>query len=147
MQITKTKRAELEQELTSLRARRPELAEAIATARDFGDLSENQEYTDAKQEQGIVESRIAEIEELLRTAGLIKEGSKTKVEMGATVVVSTKGKKSTFLMVDEVEADPLAGKISTTSPLGKALKGRKVDEEVEFAAPKGVVKYKILEIK
>jgi len=147
MQITKTKRSELEQELTTLKSRRPELAAAIATARDFGDLSENQEYTDAKQEQSIVESRIAEIEDILRTAELIKEGSKSKVELGATVVVSTKGKKSTFLMVGEVEANPLSGKISTVSPLGKALKGHKVGEEVEFTAPRGTVKYKILEIK
>ncbi len=147
MQITKAKRAELEEELKGLKARRPGLAEAIATARDFGDLSENQEYTDAKREQGIVESRIAEISEILRTAEIIREGSKSKVELGATVVVSNKGKKSTFLMVGEVEADPLSGKISTTSPLGRALKGGKVGDEVEFAAPKGAVKYKIVEIK
>ncbi|MCL2094786.1 transcription elongation factor GreA [Candidatus Saccharibacteria bacterium] len=147
MQITKAKKEELEQERKKLIARRPELAAAIATARDFGDLSENQEYTDAKQDQSIVENRISEIEELLRTSAIIKEGSKSKVELGATVVVSSRNKKSTFLIVDEVESDPLSGKISPESPLGKALLHHKSGDEVEFSAPKGKVKYKILEIK
>ncbi|MCL2094811.1 transcription elongation factor GreA [Candidatus Saccharibacteria bacterium] len=147
MQITKVKQAQLKEELKELKARRPKLAEALATARDFGDISENQEYTDARQEQNTVESRILKIENILQVAKIIKEGNKSKVELGASLVVKCKGKKSNFLMVSEIEADPLLGKISTKSPLGKALHGHKIGDEVEFKTPKGLAKYTILEIK
>lgn len=138
--ITKAGKAELEQELESLKAQRPAIAERIATARAFGDLSENQEYTDARAEQKNVENRILEIEEILKNAVLIRSKSSDKVIIGSTVDITMSGKKFTYTMVGPVEANPLEGKISHESPLGKNLLGRKVDEEFDFNGKKVKIK-------
>lgn len=145
--LTKTGKAEFEAELKDLISRRPAIAERLATARAFGDLSENQEYTDARAEQKTVESRILEIEDILKNANVIRAGaSRGKVTMGSRVTVKVGNKKQTFVVVGPVEANPLEGKISNESPIGKALLGRKVDEIAELKTPKSTTKYKIVAI-
>lgn len=132
--------AELEKELAELVAERPAIAERIATARAFGDLSENQEYTDARAEQKNVENRILEIEETLKNAVLIKTKKTDKVIIGSTVVISMAGKEFTYTVVGPVEANPLEGKISHESPIGKELLGRKVGDTFEFNGKKVKIK-------
>ncbi|MBR0416106.1 transcription elongation factor GreA [Candidatus Saccharibacteria bacterium] len=130
--LTKQGKLDLEAELKELVARRPAIAERLQTARAFGDLSENQEYTDARSEQKTVENRIAEIEEILKNAKLIRNASHDKVSMGATVTVTLSGKKFTYTIVGPVEANPLEGKISDKSPIGQALLGKKVGDTYEL---------------
>ncbi len=130
--LTKAGKAELEQELANLIAQRPAIAERIATARAFGDLSENQEYTDARAEQKVVENRILEIQDTLKNAVLIKTRKSDKVNIGSTVNISMGGKDFTYSVVGPVEANPLEGKISHESPIGKELLGRKVGDEFSF---------------
>ena len=130
--LTPAGKAELEQELAELIAERPAIAERIATARAFGDLSENQEYTDARAEQKNVENRILEIQETLKNAVLIKAKKSDKVVTGTTVVIDMAGKEFTYTVVGPVEANPLEGKISHESPIGKALLGRKAGDEFDF---------------
>ena len=141
--LTKEGKAELEKELNELISQRPAIAERIATARSFGDLSENEEYSSARAEQKQVENRILEIEDILKNAKLIRGGTRDKVAIGATVTIRLNGKKQTYSVVGPVEADPLNGKISDQSPIGKALLGRKADED--FTMPNGT-NGKILEI-
>ncbi len=111
-QITEEGQRELEAELEQLKSRRGDIADKIAEARDYGDLSENAEYDAAREEQGLVESRIAEIEDILLNAELIKGGSKTKIGLGSTVELKTGKKTVNYTVVGPVEADPLDGKIS-----------------------------------
>lgn len=134
--LTKAGKAELEKELAELIAERPAIAERIATARAFGDLSENQEYTDARAEQKNVENRILEIQETLKNAVLIKARKSDKVVIGATINITMSGKKFTYTIVGPVEANPLEGKISHESPIGKELLGRKADESFDFNGKK-----------
>lgn len=142
--ITAAGRKELEKELEELKARRPELAEKIATARSYGDLSENEDYSAARGEQKVVEGRILEIEDILLHAKLIKSGKREKVAMGSTVTLESDGKKNTYTLVGAVEANPLEGKISNESPIGVAIFGKKVGEEVKL--PNGKT-FKVTEIK
>lgn len=130
--LTKQGKEDLEKELEELISRRPQIAERLQTARAFGDLSENQEYSDARAEQKTVENRIAEIEEILKNAKIIRNVSHDKVTMGATVTVTLSGKKFTYSIVGPVEANPLEGKISDQSPIGKALMGKKVGDSYEL---------------
>ena len=133
--LTKQGKLDLEEELKTLVARRPQIAERLQTARSFGDLSENQEYTDARAEQKTVENRIAEIESILKSAKIIRNTSHDKVSMGATVTVTLAGKRHTYSIVGPVEADPLNGRISDVSPIGQALMGKKVGDT--YALPNG----------
>ncbi len=130
--ITAAGRKDLEKELEELKARRPELAEKIATARSYGDLSENEDYSAARGEQKVVEGRILEIEDILLHAKIIKSGKREKVAMGSTVTLESDGKKNTYTLVGAVEANPLEGKISNESPIGVAIFGKKVGEEVKL---------------
>lgn len=145
-QITAEGKKELEAELTQLKARRGDIADKIAEARDYGDLSENAEYDAAREEQGLVESRIAEIEDILMNAELIKGGSKTKVGLGSTVELKTGAKSVSYTVVGPVEANPLEGKISNESPIGEALFGKKVGDSATITTPKGEVTYEIVTI-
>ncbi len=138
--LTAAGKAELEQELANLIAERPAIAERIATARAFGDLSENQEYTDARAEQKTVENRILEIEDILKNASIIQTKQSDKVSVGSTVVIDMAGKEFTYTVVGPVEANPLEGKISNESPIGKQLLGRKVNEEFDFNGKKVIIK-------
>ena len=130
--LTKQGKADLEAELKALVDRRPAIAERLQTARAFGDLSENQEYSDARAEQKTVENRIAEIEDILKNAKVIRNASHDKVSMGATVTVTLSGKKFTYSIVGPVEANPLEGKISDKSPIGQALMGKRVGDTYEL---------------
>ena len=133
--LTKQGREKLEAELKELIAERPAVAERIATARAFGDLSENEEYSSARAEQKQAENRILEIEEILKNAKTIKHAPHNKVGMGATVTLKLAGKEQVFTIVSPVEADPIGGKVSDQSPIGKALLGRQAGEE--FTLPNG----------
>ncbi len=130
--LTAAGKAELEKELEELIAQRPAIAERLNTARAFGDLSENQEYTDARNEQKNVENRILELEDILKNAVVIETKNSDKVIVGSTVVVDMGGKEFTYTMVGPVEANPLEGKISNESPIGKGLLGRKTNDTFEF---------------
>jgi len=130
--LTKEGVAELQAELDELIAQRGPIAERIKTARDLGDLSENAEYSSARQEQERVEGRIGEIEHILLNVEIIKKPKgDSKVQLGSTVTLKD-GDTKTFQVVGTVEADPLNGKISDESPIGKALMGKKLGEEVEI---------------
>ncbi len=133
----------LEKELAELIANRPAITEKIATARAFGDLSENEEYSSARNEQKIAEGRILEIQEILKNAKIIKGGKKTKADLGATVLLQLNGKKVEYTLVGPTEANPLEGKISNESPIGKVLLGHKVDETLDLNGKT----IKIIEIK
>jgi len=139
--LTAAGKAELEKELADLIAERPAIAERIATARAFGDLSENQEYTDARAEQKNVENRILEIEEILKNSQIIKTPRTSgQVAMGTTVKIDMGDKEFTYTVVGPVEANPLEGKISHESPIGKELMGRKTGEEFDFNGKKVKIK-------
>lgn len=130
--LTAEGKKELEAELDALIKSRPAIAERIATARAFGDLSENEEYSSARNEQKITEGRILEIQEILKSAKIIKGGKRSKIDLGATVELDMGGRSVTYTLVGPTEANPLEGKISNESPIGKALLGRKAGEEFEF---------------
>lgn len=145
-QITPSGKKDLETELERLKAGRGAIAEKIAEARDFGDLSENAEYDSAREEQGLLESRIAEIEDILLNADIMKAGSKSKVSLGSTVTLKSGNKTVTYTVVGPVEADPLAGKVSNESPIGESIFGKRVDDMATISTPKGNVTYKIVSI-
>lgn len=144
-QITEDGRTELEAELQDLKSRRGEIADKIAEARDYGDLSENAEYDSAREEQGLVETRIAEIEDILMNAEIIKARKSNKVNVGSTVEVKN-GKAFTYKIVGPVEADPMNGKISNESPLGIALMDKSVGDTATITTPKGDTTYTIVAI-
>lgn len=145
-QITDEGKKELEAELAELKSRRGAIADKIAEARDFGDLSENAEYDSAREEQGLVESRIAEIEDILLNAELIKTSKGSKVALGSKVELKTGKKTVVYSVVGPVEADPLEGKISNESPIGLALMGKKVGDTASITTPKGEITYEIVKI-
>lgn len=147
-QLTQAGKDDLQKELDSLKARRGEIAQKIADARDFGDLSENAEWDAALAEQAQVESRIAEIEGILMNASIIKAKAGSSVSVGSTVVLENeKGKQVTYAIVGSVEADPLEGRISDESPIGQALLGKKTGDSVTINTPGGEITYKIIELK
>lgn len=145
-QITIDGKKELEQELELLKGKRSEAAEKVAEARDFGDLKENAEYDVARQEQGLIETRIAEIEDILVNAKIIRKSSTSEVSLGSKVELKTDSKQVFYTVVGPVEADPLEGKISNQSPIGEALIGKKIGEDVTVTTPKGSIVYKIASI-
>jgi transcription elongation factor GreA len=145
-QITAEGKNELELELIDLKSRRGEVADKIAEARDFGDLSENAEYDSAREEQGILETRIAEIEDILNNADIIKASSKSKIGLGSRVELTTGAKKVVYTIVGPVEADPLEGRVSNESPIGMALYGKKVDDKVTITTPKGDINYTVVAV-
>jgi transcription elongation factor GreA len=145
--LTKEGVAELNTELKSLLSQRGPIAERIKSAREFGDLAENAEYSSARQEQERLEARIAEIEHILQNVELItKPRGGDKVQLGSTVKLQANGKTKIFQVVGTVEADPMNGKISDESPIGKAVMGKGQGEKVEIKANADVVAYKIVTI-
>ena len=131
--------------------RRREVADRIKTAREFGDITENAEYDDAKNEQAMLEARIAKLEERLAAARVIEKRdiAKDVVSIGSTVRLRDVDAKQTveYHIVGSAEANPAQNKLSNESPVGKAILGKKKGEVVEVAAPRGALKFKILEIK
>jgi transcription elongation factor GreA len=145
--LTKQGVSELKAELEELIAQRSVIAERIKTAREFGDLGENMEYTAARQDQERNESRITEIEHILQNVKVITSPkSDSKVVLGSKVTLKSDRKTKEFQVVGTVEADPLNGKISDESPIGKALMGKKEGEEVEIKTPAETAVYKIADI-
>lgn len=146
--LTKERLEELKAELSNLKtAVRAEVAERLKKAKEMGDLSENAEYSEAKDEQGRVEMRIAELENMIKNASVIqKAANKDKVQMGSVVEVSKDGKSFKFTVVGSNEAKPEEGKISNESPLGAAFFGKKAGEEIKVKTPSGEVVYKIVSI-
>lgn len=130
--LTAEGKKELEKELDELIKGRPAIAERIATARAFGDLSENEEYSSARNEQKIAEGRILEIQDILKSAKIIRGGSKNSVSLGATVVLDMGGRNVEYTLVGPTEANPLEGKISNESPIGKSVMGHKAGESFDF---------------
>ena len=130
--------------------RRIEIAERLKAAIALGDLSENSEYDDAKNEQAFLEGEIQELEAKIRNSDIIKAGAGDVVQMGSTVTVVdlefAEDGPETFMLVGSTEADPDEGKISNESPLGQSLLGCKVGDIVDVHAPAGVIKYEIKEI-
>lgn len=136
---------ELDERKTTLRQ---EIAQAIKEAKEQGDLSENAEYTEAKSQQNENESRIAELEMILKDSQVVEKiKSNGYVQLGSIVSVDFNGKKIDFHIVGSNEADPASFKISNESPLGKAFMNKEKGQAVEVAIPSGFVKYKILDIK
>jgi len=146
--LTKDGVQDLKTEQAELIALRGPIAERIKTAREFGDLSENAEYSSARQDQERVEGRIAEIEHILLNVEIItKPRGSRLVQLGSKVKLRHKdGKTKEFQVVGTVEADPLNGKISDESPIGKALLGKKEGEKVDIATPLETATYKISDI-
>lgn len=145
--LTKEGVTELQSELEELIAQRGPIAERIKSAREFGDLTENAEYSSARQEQEKVESRIAEIEHILLNVDVIsKPKSDNKVQLGSRVKLKNNGTTKEFQLVGTVEADPLSGKISDESPIGRELLGKKEGDEVELKNSTEPVLYKIVDI-
>ena len=139
---------ELKTEVAELIADRANIADRIKTAREFGDLAENAEYQVARQEQEKNENRIAEIEHILSSVEVITAPAKNgKVMLGSTVTLTdAAGKTKQFQVVGTVEADPLNGKISDESPIGKALLGKKGGEAVEIKTPADTTSYTVTTI-
>lgn len=147
--LTQDGYAELVAELKELKDNKlPAAIDRVARARDFGDLSENSEYQNARENLSFLEGRIEELEDLVSRAKIIKakKTSKKAVTLGSKVTVNGGGKTHTFTIVGEYEADPTEKKISHDSPLGKALLGKKIGEEVEYEAPVGKILYQIKRI-
>lgn len=150
IQVTQSGFNALQAELEELmKVKRPALVSRLERARNEGDLSENSDYINAREELEFLDGRIDEIKEVIENAEIVASngGSGNKVDIGTSVVVQTNGAKNEFHIVGEWEADPMARKISHESPLGKQLVGKKVGEEVEVEAPAGKLIYKILDIK
>lgn len=145
--MTKDGLAELKAEYDALvKVKRPSVVTRLSDARDLGDLSENSEYAAAKQDLAFIDGRIVELEEILHGAKIIANHKKGQVDVGSKVTLHVGNKKEMFTLVGEWEADPASKKISHSSPLGKALLGKKVGETAEVEAPAGKVLYKITQI-
>jgi len=148
IQMTKNGVEILGRELDQLvSVKRPRLVERLANARGQGDLSENSDYLNAKEELEFMDGRISEIEEVLKNALVVPTSKKNvNVGIGTKITVRFNGEKHVFEMVGEWEADPVNKKISPESPLGKALFGKKIGDKAEVEAPAGNITYEILAI-
>lgn len=151
IELTQEGLAELTAELNDLvGVKLPAVIDRVAKAREYGDLSENAEYHSARDEQELLQARIDEIQQIVDNATVIKQTkSHTNVGVGSKVVVSKSGSKKEVSVdiVGEFEADPKSGKISSVSPMGKALLGKKKGDKVTVKAPAGDIEYTIIEIK
>lgn len=147
--LTKEKYQVLSEELEYLRkTKRKEVAEQLEYAKSLGDLSENAEYHEARDSQGLIEDRIQKIESLLKSATIVSSHSKEMVTVGSVIKVIKVGDKTeqTYTLVGGEESDLASFKISTHSPFGEAVMGKKKGETFGFNTPKGSVNYKIIEI-
>jgi transcription elongation factor GreA len=147
--ITEEKKKALEEELKFLKTiKRKEIIESLEAARALGDLSENAEYHQAREDQGKTEDRINQIEVMLRSAIIVKKHSSARVEIGTTVIVKRDGSKDniTYSIVGAEEADMNHNKISNKSPLGSALFGKSKGDSFSIVTPKGLAKYTLIDI-
>jgi len=139
----------IKQELHELKTKkRQEIAARLEHAKTLGDLSENAEYQEAKEEQSLVETKIAELEEIIRQAVVIAKGHRLdEVSIGSTVIVKSEAGEETYTIVGSEEANPAEGKISNESPLGRAFLGHKIGEVVKVKTPGGMMEFTITEIR
>lgn len=147
--VSKGKYKELHKELEYLKTtRRKEIAEKLEYAKSLGDLSENAEYHEAREDQASTEKRILELEEILKHAQVVEKHHSEVVEVGSVIVVKKTGGKDEkkYQIVGSEEADTTNGKISHLSPLGSALMGKKKGDKASFQSPSGKVEYTIIEI-
>ncbi|MFA6000293.1 MAG: transcription elongation factor GreA [Candidatus Paceibacterota bacterium] len=147
--ITEEKRKALENELKDLKGpKRKEIIDALEYAKSLGDLSENAEYHQTREDQGRLEERIKKIEQLLQSSEVAKGGGGEVIEIGSKVVVKKEGEKEdrTYQIVGAEEADMAQNKISNRSPFGIALMGRKNGDNISFKTPSGTVNYKIIKV-
>lgn len=147
--LTKDGLSDLKKEYEELaKVKRPEIVSRVTAARDQGDLSENAEYTAAREELAFIDGRIDELEELLKEVIIIQDSnhSHKTVSLGSKVMVKIDGRKEEYTVVGEFEADPMEKKISHESPLGKALIGKKVGETIEVEAPAGKIVYTVVSV-
>jgi transcription elongation factor GreA len=146
--LTKEKHNELQKELELLKTvKRKEIAESLEYAKSLGDLSENQEYQEARDAQAVLEDRISHLENVLKKATIVSTSSSGKVSVGSVVTVEKEGGSSrTFTIVGSEEADATTGKISMKSPLGAATLGKSKGESFSFETPSGIVSMKIVDI-
>lgn len=149
MYVSKEGLEKFKQELDELtNVKRKEIIERIERAKELGDLSENAEYAAAKDEQAFTEGRIIELQDMITRAEVINgDGRIDLVRVGSKVKVKTDDTETEYEIVGVAEADPLSGKISNESPLGRSFLGKKRGDEVQIQVPKGVFTYTILEIK
>ena len=146
--ITSEGLEKLKVELGELKnTKRKEIIERIEKAKELGDLSENAEYSQARDEQAFVEGRIAELDHILKNANVVSNnGNSNKVQIGSHITAENDSGQKKFHIVGVNEVSPLEGKISNESPLGSAFIGKKVGDKVEIKTPKGMSKYKIINI-
>ncbi len=146
--LSKERFDELAAELAELKTtKRIGIAERLKNAKEYGDLSENSEYAEAREEQAAVEMRIAELEDLLKNVEIVhKTKGNDTVKVGSVIVVKKGDKEMAYTIVGSYEADPMAGKISDESPLGRAFMEKRVGDTVNVAAPAGMVTYEIIKI-
>jgi transcription elongation factor GreA len=140
--------AKLKEELDDLcNVQRPKIAARLKEAKEYGDLSENIQWDDAKDQQAFIEGRISELEHILKHASVIESPKKhDEVRLGSTVHVEVEEGVQKYTIVGTTEANPEEGKISDESPIGRALLGKKPGEEVEISVPSGTITYKITKI-
>jgi transcription elongation factor GreA len=147
IQLTREGLESLKAELSELRdVKRPAVVERLSNARSQGDLTENSDYHNAKEELEFLDGRISQLEEVLQKAVVVERGNNSEVSLGAKVTLLVGGKNVVYEVVGEWEADPVKKKISHSSPLGKSLIGKKVGDKVEVEAPAGKVVYEILSV-
>ncbi len=147
--ITREKKKELEIELKDLKGpKRREIIDSLEYAKSLGDLSENAEYHQAREDQGKLEERIQKIEQILQSSQVVSGGGGDVIEVGSKVIVQKDGTKEekNYIIVGSEEADMAQGKISNRSPFGEALFGKKKGDSISFKTPKGVVNYKIISV-
>lgn len=145
--VTKEGYLKLQKEAEELRERRLLVLQKIKEAREQGDLSENAAYKSAREEQGFIDRRLDELDELFRVAKIAeKNGHCDKVDVGCDVVVGANGEEHRFQIVAPCEADPAQGKISYQSPLGQELLGKRVGDKMTIAAPVGEIVYTVREV-
>lgn len=148
--VTKAGLKKLQEELQHLQTvARKEVAERLAEAISYGDLSENSEYDEAKNQQAFVEGRILELEEQIKNAEIISDAHSDDgtVQIGSTVTLKFGDEKNEYTIVGSTEADPLIHKISNESPVGAAILGKKAKDKVKVAAPAGEIEYEIVKVK
>jgi len=149
MKLTPGGLVRLKKELQALEAKRKEIIERLKDAKDYGDISENSEFEETKNEQGFIERKINELETIIKIAKIIDRGlcNREKVEIGCQIKLKSDNEELIYALVSYVESDPVSGKISIDSPVGQALLGRVVGEKVQVTMPSGkMVEYEIIEI-
>ncbi len=147
--ITEEKRKALEAELKDLKGpKRKEILEALEYAKSLGDLSENAEYHQTREDQGKLEERIKKIEQILRSSQVVSGGGGNVIEVGSKVVVQKEGSKEEkeYQIVGSEEANMALGKISNRSPFGEAIFGKEKGDKISFKTPNGIVHYKIISV-